>query len=274
MSTFDDDERSVSRSRPIDLYRITTPTVIYYLTSYVVDVTYAGQVYTATTMSRGNQTVAQDLTGRELIVYLPITHPLVQRYAASGVPDREAIITVYRLQQRSGVAVQFHSGFGQSISCDDHTASIRVPSITDDAFKIRLPTLRGQKLCNHILYDAQCKVDRTLASGPARITAIAGSTVTVDVALVGEGIVFGDVVHDASGELRMVIGQDGSLLFLNVPFVGLAIGDNVTIHPGCDHSLLTCKNSFSNVVNFGGMPHMNTTIHPFSPGTIGTIVQQ
>jgi len=34
------------------------------------------------------------------------------------------------------------------------------------------------------------------------------------------------------------------------------VGDTFTIAPGCDKNVTTCKNKFSNVVNFHGEPYL------------------
>jgi hypothetical protein len=34
------------------------------------------------------------------------------------------------------------------------------------------------------------------------------------------------------------------------------VGDAVKVFAGCDLTLAQCKAKFSNVLNFGGMPHM------------------
>jgi uncharacterized phage protein (TIGR02218 family) len=44
-------------------------------------------------------------------------------------------------------------------------------------------------------------------------------------------------------------------LFLPMPDP-IAIGDGFTVTAGCDKTLATCRDRFSNVVNFGGFPHM------------------
>lgn len=271
--TFDTDERSASGSRPIDLYSIASPSGTYYLTSNVTDIAYGGVTYVATTMSRGVQQLAQDLTGKETIVYLPISHPVVQRFAASGIPEQEVIITISRLQTTSSIAAQTCRGFAQSISIDGHVAMIRVPSLTDDAMKIRLPTIALQKLCNHVLYDERCTVNRTSASGTANITAIAGNTVTTNSLGSGTLFVYGDILHSPSGQRRMVTAQSGSVLTLNAPIFGAAIGDAVVIAPGCDHTVTTCRDKFSNVINYGGHPQMNAAFNPWLTKGLG-ITQQ
>lgn len=279
MADFDDDERSTSRSRPIDLYTITTPSVTYRITSHPVNVTFGGAVYLATTMSRGNLVSAQDLTGRELVVYLPITHPLVQRFASTGVPEHLVQVTLMRLQEASGMAIQAWSGFGQSMSIEGGgerglTALLRVPALTEDAMRIKLPVIAAQKLCNHVLYDDLCTVSRSaaLSGGPFAITAIDGSTVTTTSTGSGSLYAFGDIEHVTTGERRMVIAQLGNVLTLNAPFVAAHVGDSVNIAPGCDHTVQTCRDKFSNVINFGGHPQMNA-FNPWVAKGLGVVQQ-
>jgi uncharacterized phage protein (TIGR02218 family) len=40
-----------------------------------------------------------------------------------------------------------------------------------------------------------------------------------------------------------------------------AVGDTFTVKAGCDKTLDTCKTKFSNVLNFGGFPHINTDVN-------------
>ena len=291
MSTFDDDETSSSKSRPIDLYTIQTTSTAYYLTSHIVDVVYGGRTYIATTMSRGNLQVAQDLTGRELIVYLPIAHPIVQRYASFGVPEQSVLVTLLRLQERSGVAVQAWQGFGNAMNVEGHMAQLRVPSITDDAMKIKLPIVRAQKLCNHLLWDAQCSPphrdgipDPPRKSTEAYTTTLVSQVITpgvVTLAVTGwpafplgapnDHFAFGEVHYN--GEVRQCLSQIGLMVTLDAPFPGVTAGAVITFFPGCDHRLSTCRDKFFNVINFGGHPDLNSIINPWSLNGFGVIQQ-
>jgi len=290
VSTFDDDETSPTKSRPIDLYIIQTTSQIFHLTSHIVDVAYGGNTYTATTMSRGSQQVAQDLTGRELIVWLPITHPIVQRYAAFGVPEQSVLVTQLRFQERSGIAVQAWQGFGNAMTIKGHMAQMRVPSITDDAMKIRLPIVRAQKLCNHLLFDLQCappgigvplnKANNAYATTMASQTIAVGS---VTIALTGwtrfgspvtppDGFFTFGEVH-LGGEVRQCLTQVGMTIQVDAPFPGAVAGAAITMFPGCDHTITTCRDKWFNVVNFGGHPELNSVINPWAPSGFGVIVQ-
>lgn len=282
MSTYADDETSVSQSRPRDLFVIATPTETYRHTSHVVDIVYGDDTYTALTIDRGPQQITQEASGHELIVSLPITHPLVQRYFASGIPPHGVVVTYYRLQEVSGMAVQQCSGFAQSMSVNGNIADVRVPSVIDDAFRIMLPVVRAQKLCNHVLFDPRCSpnpgIDGPLQAAfsfTAIITAQSGRTLTIST-MSGHPDLwakFGRVVHTQSAQMRTIVNQIGNLLTLTDPFVGAADGSGIVVIAGCGHTLQICKGTFNNVTNFGGHPHLNSAVDPYSRGTLGVIIQ-
>jgi Phage conserved hypothetical protein BR0599 len=282
MSTFDDDERSTSQNRPIELYTIVTPTAVYRLTSHNVDVTFGGNLFTALTLDRGPHQIAADLTGRELIVYLPVTHPLVQRFAATGIPERQVLVTLQRLQEVSGIAVRVWQGFGTGMQISGALAKLRVPSVTDDAMRIKLPVVAGQRLCNHRLFDARCAPNPG-SDGPAAAsfevsgTLVSQTGTTLVVSTMSEKpdgwASLGDVVHLATGERRFILVQAGTTLTLASPFVDANPGDALAVFAGCDHAITTCRDKFANVTNFGGHPEMTTSINPWLPKGIGVVVQ-
>lgn len=63
-----------------------------------------------------------------------------------------------------------------------------------------------------------------------------------------------------AGVVMDVYESDGETLtlFLPMPF-DIAAGDQLTIVPGCDHSLATCRDRFANVLNFRAEPHCPVT---------------
>lgn len=283
-TTFDENERSASQSRPIDLYVIATPRFTYHVTSYSTDVTYAGQVYTATTMSRSDNELAQDPTGREMTIYLPITHPLIQQFAATGIPERQVTVTMLRLQEASGIAQQQGFGLAQSITIDGpHLAIVRVPSITDDAMKISLPIVTAARTCAHVLFDTGCSPNPGV-DGPHRganeiATSIVSQVgVTLTVASIGanpdQWAQYGEAVHVPSGERRYVLSQVGAVLTINAPFVNFLSGDGIFVVAGCDHAVISgCRNKFNNVRNFGGQPYVSLAVNPWTTAGLGIIVQ-
>jgi len=277
-TTFDQDETSAARSRPIDLYTIQTASTVYRVTSHIADVVYGGNTFTAIAMSRGNVQVAQDLTGRELIVTLPITHPVVQRYAASGIPAQNVLVTLQRLQEISGLAMQVAQGYALGLVVEGHLAHIRVPSITDDAMQIKLPMIRAQTACNHMLFDPRCGKARAayIQSNMMASQVVTPGRVTLELTAYSGAsgyFTFGEVVRLADGERRQIIGHLMTTLTINTAFPSALPGDVLQLTPGCDHSLGTCKLKYANVTNFGGMPHLNSAVNPYNGGNTSITVQ-
>ncbi len=273
--TFDTDERSASGNRPIELVTLASPSGTHHVTSHNVDVNFGGVIYTALTMDRDNLQVAQDLTGRELVIRLPISHPVVQRYTTTGIPERELLVTLVRLQSTSSEAFQQASGFGGGLSIEGRLAAIRVPSLTDDAMKVRVPTVRAQRLCNHVLYDTQCLIVRGLFLIGTTIVSQSGNTLVV-ASMGGQPdnfATFGELLHLVTDQRPMILSQIGATLTLDRPLVGALTGDIVSVFAGCDHSLTACHEKFNNVANFGGMPALNNGINPRVPPGFGIIQQ-
>lgn len=295
--SFDDDERSPSGSRPIDLYRVTTPTASYLHTSHPVDVPYGGDVYTALTMDRGTNQLADDAGVDELTITLPISHPLVRGYASSGIPELVVAVTVLRLQAVSGAARQIFKGFAQSMSADLHTATLRIPAATADALKIQLPVVGATRTCNHRLFDDRCApnpggqlplLGPSGSGGPApalftivdTIASISLDGLTITMApgtpgglntKPGGWAAFGRIIL-ASGDQRRILTQPGTTITLAVPFPGLIAGASVTIEAGCLHNITACINKFNNQQNFGGHPLMSS-FNAWAQNGLGIIQQ-
>lgn len=292
MSTFDDDERSPSANRPIELFTITTLTATYRHTSYPVDRVYAGNTYTALTIDRAPNQISNDPGVDEQRLVLPISHPLVQRYAASGVPEQGVTVTIVRLMTASGAAQQVFTGLAQSMSVDTHTATIRCPASTADALKIQLPVVAATRVCNHRLFDIGCSPN---PGGVWPVSGVAGSggplasdfqVVDAVAAISADGLtVTGSAIAAkpggwaalgriflASGESRRILTQIGAVLTLAVPFVGLTTTTAITIEAGCLHSMTVCKSKFNNQLNYGGHPLM-TTFNAWAGNGLGVIQQ-
>lgn len=293
--SYGQDESSVSQNRPIELYTITTSTATYQHTSHPADVPYGGGIFTALTMDRGSHQLANDQGVDEMTITLPISHPIVQGFAATGIPELSVMVTVQRLQSVSGVAVQIWKGPAQSMSVDGHLATIRVPASTADALKIQLPVIGATRVCNHRLFDSRCSpvpgglfppfLGPAGSGGPTPalftvtdlVSSIStdGLTVTMTAGGVstkpGGWAAFGRLIL-ASGEQRRILAQVGATITLAVALPGLSAGTSVSVEAGCLHSITACKTKFNNQLNFGGHPLM-TTFNAWATNGLGVIQQ-
>lgn len=294
MSTFDSDERSSSRNRPIYLFTIVTPTVTYRHTSHPLAVPFGGNTFTPLTIDCGATQLGNDPSVDEQTITLPVSHPLVQSYAGTGIPELLVTVTVQRLQAASGVAQQVFTGTAQSLSLDQYTATIRCPALTADALKIQLPVVGATRICNHRLFDGRCAPagggqwppdGPSGSGGPAQalhtitdtIDSVSTDGLTIVMApstsgglntkpdgwaaigriAVGAASVLAGIIQSSDNQ-RRILTQIGTTITLAVPFPGLMAGTDVAIEAGCLHDIATCISKFNNQLNFGGHPKMST----------------
>lgn len=129
----------------------------------------------------------------------------------------------------------------------------------------RLFTVR----CSADLGDARCRFDLVAAGlqGEGSVASIesASTIITADLDTFAEGVFSGGKLTWTSGandglsveikEHRTASGHARLSLWQAMPEV-IASGDSFTITAGCDKRFMTCRDRFSNAVNFRGFPHI------------------
>jgi uncharacterized phage protein (TIGR02218 family) len=267
-----DDDTSVQASRPVELFEFTFATggVIRY-TGYTQNFSWNGNTYLAVAggIRRGALQVVSGIENIPTVtVELPALDPVVERYAGNGVPPQTLMVRVYSVQQRSGQGQQVWFGYVDTCSFREsggsrRTAVLSVPPFTDRSLQMQLPSAVISRLCNHVLGDSMCQIPVTNICVPT-ITAINGNVVTVSSTAPYSNtyFTFGSLQHVATGELRTITAQDvtGNVLTLDVVLPSsVQVGDVVSLGPGCDHQVTTCRDKFNNVLNFGGHPHIRSS---------------
>lgn len=256
--TYDADETGIETSRPREAYEFVLPAVTYRFTSAEVDMEVGGQTYRAVPIRRSALAPAiGDGSRGEIEIEMNVSNPVAQRYLRGGVPPRRIDVNVYRQQQSSGEHQLVWAGRVAGMSCDRHLARLLVVQGTPDALARRLPTITVRKDCPHVLYDGRCLVNRNMFRVVTTTTAVNGRDVVV--ASIGGNpngwATFGEIVHVPSGERMTVLEQVGTSIKLHLP-VDMQAGDAVEVFAGCDHTIGTCADKFTNQINFGSFPHL------------------
>jgi len=57
-----------------------------------------------------------------------------------------------------------------------------------------------------------------------------------------------------TGVRRSIVAHSGANLTLTRPVPEFAVGSQIRLYPGCDHTKGTCNTKFNNLDNFGGFP--------------------
>ena len=121
-----------------------------------------------------------------------------------------------------------------------------------------------QKVCNHALFDARCKVVRADFTETAIVTKIQSQIITVDnMVFPADGLVAGEMTNTRTGEKQGIISNSSNVIRIGYPFFDLVVGDTVELTQGCNHLRLgDCKSRFNNVANYGGFDFV-PEINPF-----------
>jgi uncharacterized phage protein (TIGR02218 family) len=121
--------------------------------------------------------------------------------------------------------------------------------------------------CTADLGDDRCTVDiEALTETDVVAAATDRRTVTLTDFNGADGVLAGGVMTFVTGlnagrSMEIKIWEQGSrtaILFLDMPY-DIAIGDEVSFHPGCDKSYVTCRDVYINHLNFRGFPHIPGT---------------
>lgn len=273
--TFISQESSVEASEPREGIKIEMAAVTYRIATGTRDVTINSEVYTAYPSHRGSIGLATTEKQDMLVVRLPMSHAVPQRWLAQGSPPKHVVISVFR-QQGANYERIWH-GFVSSLGAEDggRVALLHVPSRMTAVLERRLPTVTVGRSCPHILYDANCRVARASFKVTTTVASVDGRVVTV--ASMGahgdDWATFGELRHPSSDQSMTIYSQIGTTITMQAPIVELKVGDSVEVFAGCAHDIGECHTKFSNRVNFGGFPHFDTR-RPQKDGTYGIYVSE
>ena len=268
--TFAPIETSVEDANVIEFYTFIFGVSTTRFTSYSEDIVYDGNSYQAVPISRSKVQASAEDAINELKIITTIDNPIASQFIAN-VPGRVGSVTVERAhvddvsQERVIIfegfiaQVRFTGDLQAEITCNPNT----------NVFKRTGPRFTFQGLCNHVLYDAGCKVNRLAFLYSDTVISISADGATIDVSGVsanGADWAVGGFVKTPTGgddDARLVVSQSGDSLTLLSPFSVDVLNTDVDVFAGCKHDLTTCNVKFANAINYGGFPFIPTK-NPFN----------
>lgn len=271
MPTYEEYERSIQDSVPIEGYKFIGSFKTYYYTSADQAVEINGETYEPVAVTRSNvKAGTHEDDSISLDLELPFDTEVIRDYAFSQTPPKLRLV-VYRLQAEDPLGEAwsiYWTGIVRGFSANDRGVKIQVPSIFSLALQGEVTNAYYQVPCNHLLYGPRC----TLNSEDHKFVTTVQTYDGVNISVLGEptspdDLKGGEILNPRNGERRLILTNSGSSVLVGYPFVDLQPGDEVWLYRGCDHSLETCKAKFDNVINHGGFKY----IPPDSPFE-GTIV--
>lgn len=266
--TFNAQETSLESGQIFELYEFNLGSDFWRFTDNQADIFFASLQWTATQIARTRLEGSTEDAVRQLKITVPLDNPVVQNYIAN-VPGNETTVKLYRAHANDGTEelLLVFEGKIATVNFDGELEATIVANPNTNVFNRSGPRMTYQGLCNHVLYDDRCKVNRLANGYTGLVSAVTGAVVTVNGVsaqgvdwAVGGYIVFPPGIED---DKRLVIAQSGDNLTLLIPFADTVLGQNVEVFAGCDHSLATCQAKFANAINFGGYPFVPTK-NPFN----------
>lgn len=256
---YNDNEYSVKAARPQEAYLFDSGSEEWRLTSFDREVTVNGETYTPAPMTRSEPEAGEDSMKSDLTITIAANSDMVSDMLQSLV-EQPVIVTIYRkhwddatwLTYWKGRLVNFTPGAETELQCESVFTSMRRPGLR----------AKYQRLCRHALYSvgegllSLCEVEMADYAVAAKISS-AENVPTIETDLTGYDSSYfkGGFLRQGSYMYRFIysVSGGGRYLTLDRP-LDLAVGTDITLYPGCNHTYSTCRDKFNNSINFGGFP--------------------
>lgn len=264
--SFNTAEISTQDGRPIALYLIEWGETEWAYTSADRKITYGinnkgePREYLPRAVS-DNGMVQGGSSANDFTLDCPADLPIVDLFR--GTPPSDSIwLTVRRMHQGEADAPIYWNGNVTNVKRLDLASAQVIGKPLTASFKRTGLRLCWTRECPHFLYDPGCKVNPETYRTNAVVTALTGTTVTLD--NVGGradgyftgGFVAWEINDDGTIERRMIETHAGLVLTIFGLTDGMQIGDTLAVYPGCDRTPTTCQNKFANKANYGGFDFM------------------
>lgn len=248
--TYQDSENSLSSGQPVELYEFTYGTDHYRYTSGDTDIVYNYETYQAIPISRSGIEASEEVFKNEIKISIQRSN-LFARQFIEAAPERPITLTIYR--GHSGAFVTYWKGTVTSFLFNTRDIEI-VVSPTTSGFRVAGLRRKYQRLCTYPLYESGCNVNRYNYRITGTVATISGRTITsADFATKANGWFVGGMIVVGKIE-RLITSHAGSTITINNAAPGIEAGNAFTAYAGCDHTLETCRDKFSNTDNYGGQP--------------------
>lgn len=254
--TYASRELSTADSSPVELYEFRRGGDAWRYTTAAQDVLFGSYAYLAVPLKRSSIEQSSEMGKTGLRLTLVRDAEVAQAFIATP-PSEITLLTVYR--QHRGDAETVAIWMGRVLNAEWRGSEVELncePAYTS-LQRIGLRRLY-QRNCPHVLYGTACGVSAAVFRVNGTVATLNGTQLSIPgAASYPTGYFSGGYAtwsFNGITEKRMIMSHTGDQLTLAAVPPGLAIGDAVALYPGCDRTINTCQDKFSNSDNFGGFP--------------------
>lgn len=256
-------EVSEDEGSPVELYEFSFQGTTYYYTSGESDFNYNTKTYTAESIGRTEIEFTGDLPKNDLTLTVPYNFPIALLFRVAPPSDVVHLIVreIHRADTIDNEAiVKWRGRVLNARWNEDMTVSLNCENFLTSMRRTGLRRLY-QRQCPHILYGNACGLANTSFAISAQLTSGGGVSLQSPTFLaLGDDFLAGGYVEWEKSpgvyERRAIRSHTGDTIEITYPIPELTSLDTVTVYPGCDHTLDTCRSKFNNVVNYGGFPYI------------------
>lgn len=251
-------DTSYSSGQPVEMYLIEQGSAQRRYTTHAKPVSVSNHIYEPKNMVRDNVETSDDSFKGTLTISIPRNDPLAVELIGASL-EIPMIVTLFR-GHLVGNKVEDVSVYwkGRVVTTKAQGNEIKIDcESVFTALKRAGLRARYEKTCRHEVFDKGCKV---LESKYKKLATISSINV-MDIVLNGEAAPVGyytaGMIIFPDGSTRLITRHEQpGVITISRPYVEGQAGDKVTLLPGCDHSVGTCKNKFNNYINYGGWPYI------------------
>ena len=251
MTTYADLETSTYGGKPLELYLFVCGTLRRAYSSGDVAVTYNGDTYNPDTISRSQVDQSNEQLAGSIEITVPRDNDIAAFYIAY-LPITPVQITVYR--QHRGVSEYITVLDGNIIGVKfNGSEAVMTCAPISNALQRKIPTNNYEPNCNHDLYGVGCGINKNSFRQTLPVSAVSGTAITIPgVSIHPDNWYQTGWIERTTGEKRFITSHTGNMVTVLNQFVGLEVGETVSVYAGCDHTDSTCLSKFNNLVNFLG----------------------
>jgi hypothetical protein len=211
--------------------------------------------HTPSGISHGRLVHERAVQRQTLTFSVPLSDPLAQDLAVNGVVEGISV-TLFIVDPRdpidapAGRAVLWR-GRVTGLAQKDTVAEISTENLMT---RLRQEGNRARysKTCRHALYGPGCNLDRTDFQESREVTSSTLKGRKLGLAELGGDFTLSGGMVNVGGVLYFILEYADGVATLDRPS-GAAVGNTVTVHPGCRRTPEACH-LFGNILNYGGFP--------------------
>lgn len=262
-----DQEESIQDGAPYFLYEFNTSTAVYRYTDYPDTITVLSQEWEPFPIKHTEVKQSNELSKNGITITIPITGAFANLFIGWS-PDEIVTLTLRRGHFGSTDTLVYWKGRLASHNLKNQEIELKLESIFTSLRRAGIRA-RFQRNCRHVLYGPGCNLDKSSFALEGTLSGITGLVLTIQEAS-GEssGWFNGGIVELPDGSYRMIMDHTGNNITISrasrhiidnfgntgygYNYGGFYGGYPVILYPGCDRTILTCKNKFNNLLNQGG----------------------